>query len=76
MKKKIILQLSVLVAFVVALLLFISNVLCYQCSSDEARLKLFYNEEKNSMNLMLFCSSSVRADFITTKAYETFGITS
>ena len=76
MKKKQIIQISSIFAFVLALLLLVSNVLCYQCSADEARLKLFYNEEKNSLNLMLFGASSVRTDFIPTKAYENHGITS
>ena len=78
MKKivKPILQVLSLALVLVTVILFISNVLCFQCSSDEARLKLFYNEKEDSFEVMLFGSSSVRAGFIPTQAYEKYGITS
>ena len=78
MKKivKPILQVFSIALVLTALLLFITNLLSFQCSSDEARLRLYYNEKENSMNVLLFGSSSVRAGFIPTKAYENYGITS
>jgi len=78
MKKLIkpLLQVFSLILVVVSVIVFVSNFLSFQCSSDEARLKLFYNEEENSFDVMLFGSSSVRAGFIPTKAYENYGLTS
>lgn len=78
MKKLIkpLLQVFSLLLVVVATIVFVSNFLSFQCSSDEARLKLFYNEEEDSFDVLLFGSSSVRAGFIPTKAYENYGITS
>lgn len=78
MKKivKPILQVFSIALVVTALLIFISNMLSFQCSSDEARLRLYYNEKENSMNILLFGSSSVRAGFIPTLAYEEYGYTS
>ncbi len=78
MKKVIkpILQVLSLLLVVIAVAIFVSSLLPYQCSSDEARLKLFYNEKEDSMEVILFGSSSVRAGFIPTKAYEEYGLTS
>jgi|GEM_PF-2641626 len=76
MKKAHIIQLTSIVAFLVALILFINNTLTFQCSSDEVRLKLFYNEKENTMDVMLFGSSAVRAGFMPTRAYEVEGFTS
>jgi len=68
------LQLVSLFLVLISLILFVSQVLCFQCSSDEARIKLFRNESQNSLEVVLFGSSAVRADFIPTKAYENHGI--
>ena len=76
MKKAHIIQFSSLIMFLIVLIVFISNTMCYQTSSDEVRLKLFYNEKEQSMDVLLFGSSAVRAGFMPTKAYENYGIKS
>lgn len=76
MKTKHFVQLGVIVAFVVAFLLIFSNLLQYQCTADEIRMNLYYNEQQNSFDVMLYGPSAVRAGFIPTKAYENYGITS
>ena len=76
MKKARIIQLSTIIMVIILLVVSIGNVLCYSCSSDEARLKLFYNEEENSMDLVFFGSSAVRAGYMPTKAYENYNIKS
>ena len=74
MKK--VISLSSIVLVIILTFTFISTALSSQCSPDEARLKLFYNEKENSMDMVLIGSSAVRADFIPTKAYENYGIRS
>ena len=74
MKK--VISLSSIVLVIILTFTFISTALSSQCSPDEARLKLFYNEKENSLDMVLIGSSAVRADFIPTKAYENYGIRS
>ena len=76
MKKLRFLAIPVIAIFLVALIVFIDSTMGFQCSSDEARLKLFYNEKKDSLTTVFFGSSSVRADWIPTIAYEESGFTS